>query len=406
MKHQILAGAILVMGAMPAAGQPIRFDDVIRNLRNPDPKMRMDALRLLRDARYPEAIGPITPLVVDPVDAIQLEAIATELSFFTTEDVSPKKRVAFLLERRSAGPAAAAFEAGPLVLLPREAPPELLRVLLQAADDENPRVRLEAIYAIGVVERSPVPSEFEAPLITVLDHYDPAMRAAAAHVIGRLQVAGAREALIRAINDSNAAVRYASMRALGRLREEQAVKALTEQLAYYGRGEGAWAALEGLARIGHQSSLPLFKQRLTDKDQYLRRAAAEGLGRAGAADEIEALQLAIGTEPSEMVRAAMAFALQMSGRNSIARLAESLDSSKMAPQIAEYFLELGPSIVPSLVSHLQDPDPTIRGNVALILGALDGDAALAALQPLTQDRDRDVSRAATQAIARIKASKK
>lgn len=404
--HFLAAAAVLAMGLAPAAGQPIRFDDVIRNLRNPDPKMRMDALRLLRDARYPEAIGPVAPLVVDPVDAIQLEAIAAELSFFTTEDVSPKKRVAFFLERRSPGPAAAAFEAGPLVMLPRETPPELLRVLLQATDDENPRVRLEAIHAIGVIARPPFPSEFDAPLIKVLDHYDPAMRAAAASVIGRLQIASAGDALIRAINDSNAAVRYAAMRALGRLRVERAVKALTEQLTFYGRGEGAWAALDGLARIGHPSSVPLFKQRLTDKDQYLRRAAAEGLARSGDTSSIGALELSIGTDPSEMVRAAMAFALHTGGRNSVTRLVESLDSPKMAPQIAEYFLELGPSIVPSLVSHLQDPDPAIRGNVALVLGSLDGEAALAALQPLTQDRDRDVARSATQAIARIKAAKK
>ncbi len=406
MKQHILAAAVLALGLVAAAGQQIRFDDVIRNLRNPDPKLRLDALRLLRDARYPEAIGPVAPLVVDPVDAIQLEAIATELSFFTTQEVSPRTRVALVVERRSAGLAAAAFEAGPLVLVARDSPPELLRLLLQAADDEHARVRLEAIYAIGVIARPPFPSELEAPLIKVLDHYDPAMRAAAAHVIGRLQVAGAADALIRAINDSNAAVRYASMRALGRLREEHAVKALTEQFAFYGRGEGAWAALDALARIAHPSSVPLFTQRLTDQDQYLRRAAAEGLARAGGKGDIDALELSIGTEPSEMVRAAMAFALQKGGRNAVARLADALDSSKMAPQIAEYFLELGPSIVPALASHLQDPDPAIRGNVALILGALGGDAALAALQPLTQDRDREVARTATQAIGRIKAGKK
>ncbi len=55
--------------------QQVRFDDVIRNLRNPDPKVRLASVQLLRESRYPEAIGPIAPLINDPMDQIQLEAI-------------------------------------------------------------------------------------------------------------------------------------------------------------------------------------------------------------------------------------------------------------------------------------------------------------------------------------------
>ncbi len=407
MTHYILAALLLAFTApAPADAQQVRFDDVVRNLRNPDPNIRIDALRLLREARHPEAIVPIAALINDPVDQIQLEAIATELSFFMAEDVSPRKRVGFVLEKRSAGHAAAAFEAGPLAALPRAVPPDVIRGLLQAADDEQGKVRIEAIYALGVIARPPFPSEFEAPLIKVLDHFDPSMRAAAAHVIGRLQVAAAGDALIRAINDSNAAVRYASMRSLGYLRDERAVQALTDQLAFYGRGEGAWSALDALARIGHASSVPVFKARLTDKDPNLRRAAAEGLARSGDTSEIGALEVAIGMEPSDTVRAAIAFALQKSGRNYVSRMADAMDSAKMAPQVAEYFIELGPAIVPALLPHLQDPDAAIRGNIAQVLGAIGGEGALAALQPLTQDKDREVARAATRAIERIKERKK
>jgi HEAT repeat protein len=406
MKQSILAAVLALACATAAGAQQARFDDVVRSLRNPDPGVRMDALRLLREARHPEAIVPIAALIADPVDQIQLEAIATELSFFVIDDVSPRKRVAFVLERRSEGHAAAAFRAGPLAALPRPVPAEVIRGLLQAADDEHARVRIEAIYALGVIAQPPFPSEFDAALVKVLDHYDPAMRAAAAEVVGRLRVTSAADALIRAVNDSNRAVRYASIRSLGHIREERAVKALTDQLAFYGRGEGAWAALDALARIAHASSIPVFKSRLTDKDPYLRRAAAEGLGRSGDTSESAALEVAVGTDPSEMVRAATAFALQKAGRNYVSRLVESLDSPKVVPQVADYFIELGPAVVPVLVPHLQDPDAAIRGNVALVLGAIGGDAVLAALQPLTQDKDKDVARAAMHAIERIKGSKK
>ena len=69
------------------------------------------------------------------------------------------------------------------------------------------------------------------------------------------------------------------MRALGDIRDERAVQALMEQLKFYGKGDGAWSALDALARIAHPSSAPLFKTRISDKDPFMRRAAAEGLAR-------------------------------------------------------------------------------------------------------------------------------
>ena len=45
----------------------------------------------------------MAPLVLDPMDDVQLEAIAAELSFFLVEPVSSKRRVALVVEVRSAG---------------------------------------------------------------------------------------------------------------------------------------------------------------------------------------------------------------------------------------------------------------------------------------------------------------
>jgi HEAT repeat protein len=264
---------------------------------------------------------------------------------------------------------------------PHPVPPELVRGLLQAVDDENPKVRLEAIYTLGTIARPPLGDEGVPQLIKALDHYDPAIRTGAARVIGRLHVKAAGDALIRATNDSNGGVRFAAMRALGAIREDRAVQALTEQFNFYGKGEGAWSALDALARIASPSSIPLFKARLADKDPFLRRAAADGLARTGDKSEISALQIGVGSDPSPMVRTAMAFALQKLGQNYIPRLVESMTSAKTAPQTADYLLELGPSIVPTLLPHLQDPSPAIRGNVAQVIGALGGPAAEAALQP-------------------------
>ncbi|MDQ3211819.1 MAG: HEAT repeat domain-containing protein [Acidobacteriota bacterium] len=384
-----------------AAAQPASYQDVVRNLRNPDPKVRVSAIRLLRESRYPQAAGPIAPLITDPINQVQLEAIAAELSFFLVEDIPETKKVAFFVEVRNAGPAAAAFELGPLAVWPHAVPPELVRALLEAVDDDDKKVRTEAIYTLGTIVRPPLAEDAVPQLIKALDHYDPGIRAAAARVAGRLEVKASADALITAMNDSNSGVRFAAMRALGAVREERAVQALTEQFNFYGKGEGAASALDALAKIADPASVALFKSQLSSKDPFLRRAAADGLGRTGDKTELSALQMAAGNDSSSMVRAAMAFALQKLGQHYIPRLVEFMSSARMAPQVAEYLIELGPSIVPELLPHLQDSNTAIRANVAQVLGVLGGPAATAALQSLAGDRDREVSQAATRAIERL-----
>ena len=404
-KRTIVLSAAALLVASAVSSQQLRFDDVVRNLRNPDPKTRLSAVRLLRDAKYPEAVAPLAPLVLDPFDDIQLETIAAELSFFLEQDVKSKRMVAFVVEKRTSAMAAAAFDLGPLAVWPRPVPAELVTALLQAVDDETPSVRLEAIYALGVIAKAPLEADQVRRLIKALDHYDPAIRSGAARVIARLKVREAGDALIKAVNDSKPDVRYAAMHALGAIRETRAVGALSEQLAFYKKGEGAWSALDALAQIGDPASVPLFKDRLQDKDPYLRRAAAEGLGRAGDAASAEALEKNVTVDESKMVRLASGFALQKLGRNYAARLIDLMSSATVLAQGQEYLIELGPSMAPTVVPRMQDSDPDLREALVGVLGVIGDAATLPALEAATKDRDDSVAAAAKRAIARIQAPK-
>jgi HEAT repeat protein len=403
----VFVPALFVTAAVASiAQQPAKFEDVVRNLRNPDPKIRISAVRLLRETGYVEAITPLAAAVNDQVNEIQLEAIDAELSFFLVEPVPTKKRVALVVEVRTDGRAPAAFELGPLAVWPKPVPVELVDALLQAVDDDHKKVRVEAIYTLGTIG-SPATVKLSdaasARLLKALDHYDPAVRAGAARVVGRLQVKSAGDALLKAVNDSNAEVRYASIRALGEIDDERAVQALTEQLSYYGSGEGAWSALDALARIAHPSSVSLFQSRLADKDPYLRRAAAEGMARAGDTKSVEPFITEVNQDPSEMVRAAMTFALYKKGHaNFLGRLIDFMDSNQSALQISGYFMELGPSIVPLAIVRLKEPDAEVRRNLVTILGALGDQSTATALTPYKEDRSREVATAASYAIERIK----
>ncbi|HEY2431044.1 MAG TPA: HEAT repeat domain-containing protein [Vicinamibacterales bacterium] len=395
--------AFLLAASTTVAAQQMTFEDVVRNLRNPDPKARLAAIRLLREAKYPEAVAPMAPLVVDQFDDVQLEAISAELSFFLPDqDVRTKKMVGYVIEKRSSGVALQAFDLGPLAVWPRPAPPELLDALLTAIDDHDSKVRLEAIYAFGIVARPPISTDQQAKLIRGLDHYDPAIRSGVARVIERQKFPGMGDALIKAVNDSQPEVRFAAMRALGAVHEARAIPALTEQLAFYKKGEGAWSALHGLALIGAGSSVPVFTERLQDKDPYMRRSAAEGLGRTGDAASIESLERMVTTDESVMVRAACAFALQKLGRNYSARLVDLMNDTKAIPSAQEYLVELGPPMAGPLVPRLQEPGAAVRAAVADVLGAIGDVSTLPALEAVAKDTDPAVATAASRAIARIK----
>jgi HEAT repeat protein len=403
MIRRVIVTGLLLNAAVTVSAQPARFDDVVRNLRNPDPKIRLNAVRLLREARYPEAIVPLAPLVNDPLDPIQLEAIAAELSFFLVRDLPERRRVGLVVEVRNRGAAAEAFELGPLAVWPRPAPSELVTALLRAVDDENTRVRMEAIYAAATIPKGQLSLDDEQLLSKALDHYDPVVRTGAAHFAGRAGVKGVADALVKSISDSSAEVRYASMRALGLLRDERVIPTLVEQLKVYGKGEGAWSALDALAHIAHPSSAAVFTERLADKDPNLRRAAAEGLGRLGDKASVSALETGAGNDPSAMVRAAMAFALQKMGRHYVPRLIEFLDDQdkKVVLQVQNYLIELGQPVEKELLPSLQEPDESLRAAVAEVLGAIGGDPSLTALQDL-KDRSKDVVDAAQRAVERIK----
>ncbi|MBI2833040.1 MAG: HEAT repeat domain-containing protein [Acidobacteria bacterium] len=389
------------MASTPIAEQPQTFQSVVANLDHRDAKVRRSAMRLLRESGYPEAISAIARLVADPVDEIQLEAIHTELSFFLSEPIERRKRVALVIEVRPKGGTEEAFAEGELNLVPREVPGELVQALGLAIRDENVVVRLEAMYALGLLARPPLSPTITDRLVESLSHPDPPIRLAAARVLGRLRVEDGGDALVYAMNDPIPEVKGSAMWALGQIGAPQAVQALTEQFTYFNRGLQAATALDALAHIADSSSLPLFQARIADKDPEMRRLAIEGLGRVGNVSQAGPIEAALATEKSPHVRLAIAFALQKLGRGYLDRLVAALAEERSRDQARTYLVELGPAVVAQLQAHLANPDPEVRLGVADALGLIGSLSALQALEPARKDQERRVADAATRAVLRI-----
>jgi HEAT repeat protein len=377
----------------------------MRDLASPDPNVRMRAVQLLKEAAYPEAAVPLAKLVTDQDDNIQLEAIAAELNVFLAEKIIPRKRVGFVIEVRNKISAEAAFSAGPTALGPRPLPMAVLEALYAfgtlavAADGPGDRDRRELLRASG------------PELAAMIGAPDPAFRFAALRVLERvferrrqddLIETNVGDAVITALNGKDRAIRVTAIRALGAMRYERAVQALTELYRYYGKGDVADAALDALARIAHPSSAPLFSAALAGKNSALKGTAIEGLARLGDKSHAGAVQASLAGERNEGVQLAGSFAAVLLNGGSLDPLTDKLRRPKLRDQAWQYLVEAAPGRTATFGPHAQDPDPRMRADIADILGVAGDPAALPIVEPMTKDRDALVALAAQRAVARLR----
>lgn len=395
MRRRLAAAIVAACGAC-LAGTGVSAQDwqrVIADLRDPSATVRLRALQQLNAANYVPAAPYVAPLVTDPDDVVQVAAIDAALTFFLNEPITTG---------RSGSRALEAFNAGPLVRSASREPSVLVDQLITATADRTARVRFDAVHALGVIAEA-VSNEEGARLMTGLEQSDPVMRAATARVIGRLRVAAAGDALVTALNDRSDLVQQFAAEALGRLRYLRGVQALTDRVNYFGSGERANEALLALARIGHGSSLALFRARLGDTDPIARRAAAEGLGRLRDDSSRERLRQLAGNDASNAVRVAALFALDVLGEPQASALAVTVGRPEIGPQAVEYLLELGTAAGPAVAGVMSTAaDPAARALLAHLIGFIGGPADMAALETLSRDADARVAGAAADALQRLR----
>ena len=424
MRSAHLAGGVIVfivltLPALPAASaDQVSFEQATHDLRSVDPVLRLRAAQRLKEAADPEAAIPLAALVTDPQDEVQLEAIAAELNIFLVEPIATRKRIGLIVEVRSSVNSEAAFSAGPLALGARPVPPEVLTALRLGARDDNPRVALEAVYAFGALGGEPN-GRARRELLRVsgpdlgalVGASDPAMRYAAVRVLGRVFAKRAHDdpidqmigdAIITALNDGDRAVKSGAMQALGTMRYERGVQSLTDLFQFYGDRAAAAVALDALARIGHPTSAPVFIGQLSGKGSARRAVAIEGLGRIGDASKLPAIHRAVDADRNDAVMLSGVFASALLVNTPIDRIADALTRPRLRAQARQYLIELLPGRSSALAGHLQDPDARLRVEVVDLLGLSGDAAALPLVEPLLQDADAAVARAAVRAVAKLK----
>jgi HEAT repeat protein len=415
-----LIAVALFSPALPVrSAAQVSFEQAVLELGSPEKAVRFHAARLLRDAAYLEAAVPLARLLADADDEVQLEAVAAELNIFLVEQVVTRKHVGLVIEVRSRIAADAAFSKGPLAIGAQAVPKEVLTALRRAARDENPRVAIEALYGFGTLAVEPggarrraLLAEIGPDLASMIGAANLAYRYAAIRVIGRVYerrpgdepvdpVVG--DAMVTALNDNDRGIRTAAMQALGGMRYERAMAALTEQFRYFGRGEIAEAALDAIARIAHPASALVLVPQIASKNDAFKAIAIEGVARIGDRSRRGNIESALGGEGDDRVLLAGTFAAVLLADAPLDPLAEALRRPKLADRAKQYLIEVAPGRSAAFSRYAQDPDVQIRTGVADVLGLAGDTAALPIVEAMLRDRDPHVALAAERAVARLNA---
>lgn len=389
---------LVASAAGVALGAQVVWQDVVRNLRHPDPAIRLGSVQQLGGANYSAAAEAVAQVIVDPDDQVQDAAIEAQLAFFLIDRFGG---IRILGLGGSKSQAQAAFEAGPLVRSANPVPPVVLDKLIAAMRDEHPRIRFDAVHALGALAEAPMAPEQIAALAEELDHYDPIIRAATCRVLGRVRATAAADKLIVALGDSSPIVRQFAIEALGRVRAETAVPHLTS-IIIREKADVASQALLALARIAPTSALDQFRKRLADKHTLMRRAAVEGVGRLADRESLAVLQQILKSDRSNEVRLAAHFALNALGEVHTHYLAAAMILDDLGSEARDYLLEIGPPAVPGVASALKvAQDARHRADLIQMLGFIGARADAEIVRPYLKDRNERVVRAADNTIVRL-----
>ena len=413
------AWAFLALSLGVHAQGPI--DAALADLKSPDRDTRLRAVRLLRDAPSLDAALPLATLIRDPEDEIQYEAIGAELNIFLAEKVVSKRRVGGIFEVRNRVLAEAAFSAGPQALGAHPVPPALLTALVAAVPDDNAYIGIEALYAFGALAidtsgsaRRELLRATGREFAAFVGASEPDQRIAALRVIGRVfarragdppvdEIVG--DAVVLALNDPDPLVRGAARAALGVMRYERSIQALTELLQHHRSGVVADELLDALARIGHGASKPLMVAALDTGSAARKRSAIEGLARMDDPSALATIDGALGRDSNESLILARAFAGARLATGTLEEIVNALTRSRVREQAIGYLIELAPGRSAMLGRFAPDPDPAIRAVIADAIGLSGDPAALRIVEPMTRDGDPRTSRAAARAVARLSAAR-
>lgn len=252
--------------------------------------------------------------------------------------------------------------------------PALVDKLYPTVADDHHDVRVkarEAIYTIVTHSMAGNPSrEIVKRLVAILEDGEPAARASAAYLLGKLHAIAATKDLSRCLKDPDADVRFAALSALRDLENPASAKALVGALRDEDPQIRAGAA-ELLGMMEIKRAVGPLARLLRDPEVEVRRAAADALQSVPKRSAVGALIKALGDEDRQVSDSAWQVLLAI-GAPATGKLVAAFKKRATGKQAREQIARLlghqwKNNAVLALIGALRDPDDEIAELVHVIL---------------------------------------
>jgi HEAT repeat protein len=211
------------------------------------------------------------------------------------------------------------------------------------------------------------------------------------------------------LRDPDVKVQTAAIETAGLLRDKGALPQLIDTLHHSGDARVRRAALGSIAMLPDPGNRAIYAQYLSDKDEKMRAAAAEGFARLGNSVDLPTVKKAWDEETKTSPRLSLAFAQVALGRTELSEfsplrfLIDNLNSASYNGIAKPFLIELArkEAVRQLLYGPLLSGTKEEKIGLAGVLGVSGGPSTLPELQKLTTDPDADVAQAALTAVRNL-----
>jgi HEAT repeat protein len=376
-------------------------------LKHPDTAIRIEAVRQITDIGTLASLDLLIQASHDNDAEMQMRAIDGLVNFYLPGYV--RTGIAASINRVGTGIRSRFTDTNDQVVDPYIAvrPDVVAAIGALVRGGNGMDVRAGAARAAGILRgKAAVPDLLEALRTKNTDVLYESLVA-----LGKIRDESAGPRLAFLLRDPEPKVQLAAIEDTGLLRNKEAVPDLIDVLRHAKNDKVRRAALGALAMLPDERSRPLFQQYLTDKDEHMRAAAAEGFARLRNPADLGMLQKAFDAEGKTPPRLSMAFAQVMLGRIELSEfsplqyLINNLNSSAYKGEAAPFLIELAReervrnAIYPAVGRGTKDE----KIGLARILASSGDKASLPYLERLTKDTDAEVSQEAVRAMRNLQA---
>jgi HEAT repeat protein len=267
---------------------------------------------------------------------------------------------------------------------------------------QNPDAKANAARGVGILRgKQAVPQLLEG-----LKHRDGSVIYESLNALQKIGDPDTAPKIAYLLNDPERKIQIAAIETTGMLRNQDASQNLEALLTRSRHRDVRRAALSSIAMIAAPGSRDTFLQYINDRDDGLRAAAAEGIGRLGNRADVQMLRDKFEAENKRGPRLSMAFGLVKLGDNStnelspLTMLVGETNKSAFRSVATAFLIELArdADVRTSLYRFLESGTRDERIALCQVMARSGGADSIPYLERLSQDRDVEVGKEALRAL--------